>query len=60
VIENLEHHLPLLGVTGVEGKFHKDVKPNLELFRNTGIKIWMLTGDKIRQRDLLLFAQSWC
>ena len=45
--EYLEHNLELLGVTGVEDKLQKDVKPSLELLRNAGIKIWMLTGDKV-------------
>ena len=44
---HLEHSLELLGVTGVEDKLQKDVKPSLELLRNAGIKIWMLTGDKV-------------
>lgn len=43
----LEHDLELLGVTGVEDKLQKDVKPSLELLRNAGVKIWMLTGDKV-------------
>ncbi|KAL9107356.1 MAG: hypothetical protein Q9227_007721 [Pyrenula ochraceoflavens] len=43
----LEHDLELLGVTGVEDKLQADVKPSLELLRNAGIKIWMLTGDKV-------------
>jgi phospholipid-translocating ATPase len=43
----LERDLELLGVTGVEDKLQKDVKTSLELLRNAGIKIWMLTGDKI-------------
>ena len=43
----LEHDLELLGVTGVEDKLQRDVKPSLELLRNAGVKIWMLTGDKI-------------
>ncbi|KAI1823138.1 phospholipid-translocating P-type ATPase [Xylaria intraflava] len=43
----LENGLELLGVTGVEDKLQKDVKPSLELLRNAGIKIWMLTGDKV-------------
>ncbi|KAJ8610210.1 hypothetical protein MRB53_038711 [Persea americana] len=45
--EHLEHDLELLGVTGVEDKLQKDVKPSLELLRNAGVKIWMLTGDKV-------------
>lgn len=44
---HLEHNLELLGVTGVEDKLQRDVKPSLELLRNAGIKIWMLTGDKV-------------
>ncbi|ROT39120.1 phospholipid-translocating P-type ATPase [Sodiomyces alkalinus F11] len=47
VSEHLERSLELLGVTGVEDKLQKDVKPSLELLRNAGIKIWMLTGDKV-------------
>ncbi|KAI1170133.1 phospholipid-translocating P-type ATPase [Nemania sp. FL0916] len=43
----LENDLELLGITGVEDKLQKDVKPSLELLRNAGIKIWMLTGDKV-------------
>lgn len=47
VRDHLERNLELLGVTGVEDKLQKDVKPSLELLRNAGIKIWMLTGDKV-------------
>ncbi|KAI5923855.1 hypothetical protein F4810DRAFT_667813 [Camillea tinctor] len=47
VAQFLEHDLELLGVTGVEDKLQRDVKPSLELLRNAGIKIWMLTGDKV-------------
>ena len=47
VDEYLERDLELLGVTGVEDKLQRDVKPSLELLRNAGIKIWMLTGDKV-------------
>ncbi|KAH6611334.1 hypothetical protein Trco_001354 [Trichoderma cornu-damae] len=47
VSRHLESDLELLGVTGVEDKLQKDVKPSLELLRNAGIKIWMLTGDKV-------------
>lgn len=47
VAEHLEHDLELLGLTGVEDKLQDEVKGTLELLRNGGIKIWMLTGDKI-------------
>lgn len=47
VSELLERDLELLGLTGVEDKLQDEVKSTLELLRNAGIKIWMLTGDKI-------------
>lgn len=47
VNQHLENNLELLGVTGVEDKLQANVKPSLELLRNAGIKIWMLTGDKV-------------
>lgn len=47
VEKHLENNLELLGVTGVEDKLQPDIKPSLELLRNAGIKIWMLTGDKV-------------
>ncbi|KAG2005574.1 calcium-transporting ATPase [Coprinopsis cinerea AmutBmut pab1-1] len=47
VEQYLEHDLELLGLTGVEDKLQDDVKSTLELLRNAGIKIWMLTGDKV-------------
>jgi phospholipid-translocating ATPase len=43
----LEYNLEILGITGVEDKLQDNVKPSLELLRNAGIRIWMLTGDKI-------------
>ena len=47
VRDHLEHNIELLGVTGVEDRLQEAVKPSLELLRNAGIKIWMLTGDKV-------------
>lgn len=47
ISEYLERDLELLGVTGVEDRLQRDVKPSLELLRNAGVKIWMLTGDKV-------------
>lgn len=47
IAQHLELELELLGITGVEDKLQDDVRSTLELLRNAGIKIWMLTGDKI-------------
>ena len=47
VVQFWEHDLELLGLTGVEDELQDDVKSTLELLRNAGIKIWVLTGDKV-------------
>lgn len=47
VVESLEREMELLCVTGVEDRLQDNVRPTLELLRNAGIKIWMLTGDKL-------------
>jgi phospholipid-translocating ATPase len=47
VVESLVRDMELLCVTGVEDKLHDGVRTTLELLRNAGIKVWMLTGDKL-------------
>ncbi|KAI0042746.1 phospholipid-translocating P-type ATPase [Auriscalpium vulgare] len=56
VADALERELELLGLTGVEDKLQDDVKPTLELLRNAGIKIWMLTGDKIETATVIAIS----
>ncbi|VDN51132.1 unnamed protein product [Dracunculus medinensis] len=47
VLRRLETDLHLLCLTGVEDRLQENVPASLELLRNAGIKIWMLTGDKL-------------
>ena len=47
VIESLERDMELLCVTGVEDRLQDKVRITLEQLRNAGIKVWMLTGDKL-------------
>ncbi|KAM4623210.1 putative phospholipid-transporting ATPase IIA [Discoglossus pictus] len=47
VIESLEMEMELLCLTGVEDQLQADVRPTLETLRNAGMKVWMLTGDKL-------------
>ncbi|KAH9515664.1 ATP synthase subunit 9 [Bulinus truncatus] len=47
VIEGLERDMELLCLTGVEDKLQDGVRPTLEMLRNAGIRVWMLTGDKL-------------
>lgn len=45
VIESIEREMELLCLTGVEDRLQDQVRPTLELIRNAGVKIWMLTGE---------------
>lgn len=47
ISQYLETDVELMGLTGVEDKLQNNVKSSIELLRNAGIKIWMLTGDKV-------------
>lgn len=46
-IESLESPLRLLALTGVEDCLQDDVAHSIESMRHAGIKIWLLTGDKV-------------
>jgi len=43
----LECDLDLHGITGVEDRLQAGVGETIELLRTAGIKVWMLTGDKV-------------
>jgi phospholipid-translocating ATPase len=42
----IEKDLELLGITGVEDLLAEDVDSCIKDFREAGIHVWMLTGDK--------------
>ncbi|XP_045502996.1 probable phospholipid-transporting ATPase IIB [Colias croceus] len=46
-MSRLHRGLELLGLTGVEDRLADDVPRTLAMLRTAGIKIWMLTGDKL-------------
>lgn len=58
IASELERELEVLALTGVEDKLQEDVKPTLELLRNAGLKIWMLTGDKIETATCIAMSSK--
>jgi len=58
VQNSIENDLELLGLTGVEDKLQDNVKSTLELLRNAGIKIWMLTGDKVETASCIAVSSK--
>ena len=47
IFEYSESNLELVGVTAVEDKLQENVSDTIESLRQAGIKIWVLTGDKM-------------
>jgi phospholipid-translocating ATPase len=47
VMKTLEVSLELVGITGVEDQLQDDVSLCLETLAMCGVKVWMLTGDKV-------------
>lgn len=45
--EEIEKDLALVGATAIEDKLQKDVDITIKALKLAGIKVWVLTGDKI-------------
>ena len=45
--EEIESNLVLVGATAIEDKLQDEVEDTLESLRMAGLKIWVLTGDKV-------------
>ena len=56
VAETFERDRELLGLTGVDDKLQDDVRGTLELLRDAGIMIWMLTGDKTETATVIAIS----
>lgn len=52
----VEKDLYLLGSTAIEDQLQDNVAECLESFIKTGIKIWMLTGDKVDTAKSIAFS----
>lgn len=47
IAEELEFDFDLVGSTALEDKLQNGVPETIEMIRSAGIKLWVLTGDKI-------------
>lgn len=47
ILSTLEKDMDFLCVTGVEDTLQEEVVESIEAFKNAGINVWMLTGDKV-------------
>ncbi|OMJ93370.1 hypothetical protein SteCoe_3608 [Stentor coeruleus] len=56
VIDTIEKNMDYLGVTGVEDKLQDGVDKVISKLNSGGIKIWMLTGDKVETAKCIAIA----
>ncbi|KAI8335810.1 hypothetical protein BC941DRAFT_64273 [Chlamydoabsidia padenii] len=56
VCEDIEQHLTLIGGTAIEDKLQEGVPDTIAVLAKAGIKIWVLTGDKIETAINIGFA----
>jgi len=47
VADKLERNFELLGATAIEDKLQENVDETIHFMKEAGIKVWVLTGDKI-------------
>lgn len=47
VAELIEKDLTIIGTTAIEDKLQDKVAETIKFIRDAGIKLWVLTGDKI-------------
>jgi magnesium-transporting ATPase (P-type) len=56
VQDKIENDFYLLGCTAIDDQLQDDVADCLENFIKTGIKVWVLTGDKIDTAKSIAFS----
>ena len=47
VDEKIEVDMELIGSTAIEDRLQDDVAGTIEFMKSAGIKVWVLTGDKV-------------
>ena len=55
-IDSIEKNILLLGATAIEDELQDDVSDVLKSFIETGIKVWVLTGDKMDTAKSIAFS----
>ena len=54
--DEVEQGLSLLGATAIEDSLQQDVGPTIQACRDGGVKVWMLTGDKVNTAEEIGYA----
>lgn len=54
--DSIEKDMTLLGATGVEDQLQPGVEETLEALKAAGIRVWVLTGDKLETAVNIAFS----
>lgn len=57
-VDSLEQGLGFLGVVGLEDKLQDHVDTSIECLQSAGLKIWMITGDKMETAQCISISTS--
>lgn len=58
VVKDLEKNMYLLGISGVEDKLQEDVAATVDNLKTAGIRVWMLTGDKVETAKCIAISSG--
>jgi len=58
VVRDLEKNIYLLGISGVEDKLQDDVAGTVDNLKTAGIRVWMLTGDKVETAKCIAISSG--
>lgn len=56
--EEIEKELQVIGVTAIEDKLQDEVKSTIQALKESGIKVWVMTGDKIETAIYVGYASG--
>lgn len=56
IAEKIENELILVGSTAIEDKLQDEVAETISFIKDAGIKLWVLTGDKIETAINIAFS----
>lgn len=60
LFDKLERNIKFLGITGIEDQLQDDLAQTLTRLRQSGIKLWVLTGDKMETAIHVAKASNLC
>ena len=58
MIENIEMDMQYIGMTGVEDRLQEHTRETITNLRSAGVKVWMLSGDKMETAECIAISSG--